>query len=150
MAIVTRAKLKAGAKIAYEIVVGAVIAGIVIYAIVWFFILRHREADIERARNVVQEQATKATGEAAADSMNIVNETNRTITRIDEITRRNEDAINSASGADAPAPGVAGALRGALCMRTAYQSDPRCAAVPRDGGSERAAEPNAWGTPAAE
>ena len=128
------------------VLVIAILLGIAVHRI--FF--AGREAREERANAVVKEENAKATGEAAATSMTIVNETNRQITRIDEITRRNEDAITSAAGADATAPGVAAALRDALCLRSAYQREPRCAAVRGDGGSVGPAEPDAWGTPAPE
>lgn len=113
--------------------VGYAFGAIAVICAVWWaihaLILAPREAAETKARGIVNEERAAATGEAAGAALEISREVHTEYRRIDEITRSNEHAINSAPGADAPAPAVAGALRRGLCGHRAYSSDPGCTAV---------------------
>lgn len=130
-----------------EILIGAAVVFLLAF-LLWRIGALNAIADKLRADAIVQQETAKATGDAASSAITITNEVHREITRIDEITRRNEDAIQSAAGADAQAPAVAAALRSALCLRDAYRDSPACKTpVPGDGGSERPVERDGWGPP---
>lgn len=115
----------------------AVAAAIILWlvsAIFYRLIILPREAKQAKAETITQQETTKATGEAAKDAITVTNEVRREVIRIEEITRRNERAIQTAPGAETRAPDVARALRDGLCELGAYSGHPDCAAVPRPGG----------------
>lgn len=137
--------LQSIARAGLEILIGA---GIVfaLAGLLWKLGVLNAFAAKQRGEAIVQQETTKATGATAAQAVTITNEVHREITRIDEISRRNENAITSAAGADATAPGVAAALRSALCLRTVYLDHPACKdPVPGDGGSIEPARPDPGG-----
>lgn len=129
--------LQSIARAGLEILIGAsIVFGIA--GLLWKLGVLNAFAAKQRGEAIVQQETAKATGTAAAQAVTITNEVHREITRIDEITRRNEDEITAAAGADAHAPDVAAALRSALCLRTVYLDSPACKAPLRGdrGGIE--------------
>lgn len=119
---------------------GLLLLAIVLTVIAYRVLFLPGKARQAAADAVSADAQAEAVSGAAADSLTITNEVNRTITRIDEITRSNNHAIRSAADADTRAPAVAGALRDSLCLRDAYQDDPGCTALRGDAGGVGPAE----------
>lgn len=118
-------------------------------AVVRFF-SAPREAAQQRGEAITQQEAAKATGEAAQAALQTVTEVRREIVRIDATTRRNDHAIKSAADAGTRAPGVAAALHDSLCRRASYQREPDCAAVLGNDRGLGAAGTDAGSDPTAE
>jgi hypothetical protein len=112
---------------------GYAAGAVAVIAALWWavsaLILAPREAAETKARGVVAEETTIATGAVGEAALEVTREVHTEYRRIDEITRSNEHEIRNASGADAPAGAVAGALRRGLCQHRAYRGDAGCAAV---------------------
>lgn len=109
-----------------------VIAALAIGFVVWWLLVRPQAA--RRAAAQAQVEA-RLSGAAAATATQAIGEMvvhDRDVTTIHEITRRGEDAVHAAAGADVRSPDVAAALGAALCGMRTYQSEPDCTAVPAD------------------
>jgi hypothetical protein len=109
------------------------------------FFFGNPEVTRARAETVVQEELNEGLTQASARGMEVVVRVEREKANIDTTTRRNENAIKQATGADTPLPGVAAALHDSLCLRAVYQGELDCAAVQGAPGGERPAEPDAGG-----
>lgn len=109
------------------------VAAILVIALLWICIHRlffaGREAQQQHANDVVQTGQAAAAAEGSAKAVETVRQVHDEYHRIDLVTRRNEDAITHATGAEATAPDVARALHDALCLRDAYRGEPDCAGV---------------------
>lgn len=123
-------------------------AALVALAYWWVFVHPHalkQQAAQAKADTVIQAGATQA----ATDAVKITVDVKQHAASIDAVTRGNEHAILSASGAAAPVdPAMFGALHDALCLHDAYQSEPDCAPVRTAGGRVGAAPADAGGQPA--
>lgn len=118
--------------------IAAVLGLAIIGALIWtvnYWINLPRENATNKARGVVQEATIDGLGDAAGEALEITREIHTEHVRIEEITRRNQDAIKSAPGADTRAPDVAGALVRGLCEHRTYFGYAGCPAVlGNDGG----------------
>lgn len=117
---------------------GLLVIGLISVAI-YQFVLLPRENATRKATGIVQEATIEGLGDASADALEITRETHTEHVRIEEITRRNEDAIKAATGADTRVPGVARALVRGLCEHRAYLGHAGCPPVLGDDGGLRPA-----------
>lgn len=99
--------------------------GVLLWLIVHRLFFLPAENAANQTRVVTNEETAIATGEAAGDALETVREVHTEYHRIDRITERNENEIRNADD-------VGAALERSLCRRTAYHSDPRCAAMLAD------------------
>lgn len=133
----------AGLKIA-----GILLAAALLGFILWWFLVRPRAAQVEAATARVERATAQGAAGAAQGTIQIVNDNARLVQAIDALSQENGRAIHAAAGAsDTIGADLDRIGRTALCMRAAYQSDPGCAALRRDGGGIGPAAPDAGGDP---
>jgi hypothetical protein len=129
-------------------IAAAVVALFAVQLLIYKLIWGGRDERAAQAETVVVHEGYEGAMEAAQETTRTVVRVEREKAVIQEITRRNEDAIKQSPGADTHLPDVAASLRGALCLRDAYRGDPACAAVRGPGGVERPAGADAGSQPA--
>lgn len=117
-------------------------------ATAYHFLSAPRRAKEAGAQVITQQEASKATSEAAQGALQTTTEVHREYVRIDETTRRNDHAIKHSNDADVHLPGVAAALHDSLCRRRAYSGEPRCPAVLGDDRGVGATRADAGGAAA--
>jgi hypothetical protein len=84
-----------------------------------------RRAMAAQAR--VERSQADAAANSAADAVNTVARSGEAQAASEELTRKNEEEIRHAKGADATVdPGVRDAGLRSLCKRAAYRNDPKC------------------------
>lgn len=115
-------------------VVGGLLTLAALMVLAWWTWSRWTEGEVQRANAIAAEETAKGLSGAAGDALETVNETHREVIRIEQITRRNQDAILASTDAGLRAPGVAAALHDGLCRRAAYEREPDCAALLGNGG----------------
>lgn len=121
-------RLSAGVRVAV-IGAAALLAIVAASFAFWFVFGRPRALQAEAGKAKVEAAGSAATAGAAQETIKLQVIRDHEIVRIDATTRENQDVIHQAPGADSVNPGVADALRRAVCMRAAHSADPACGAV---------------------
>ena len=113
--------------------IGLLVAAAVVGFLVWWVVIRPRQAHVAAATARVEAATSAATAGAAQDTTKITLDVVQHRAAIDVTTQENARAIYAAPrAADSIGADLDRVGRAALCLRDAYQSDPGCSALRRD------------------
>jgi len=139
-----------GARLA-AIGVAALVALLLIGFLAWWLLIRPRAAQVAAATARVEAATAAGTAEVAKGTLGITLDVNQRNAAVDITTAENARVILSSPGASTSiGADLDRAGRSAVCLRAAYQYQPECAALRRDGRGERAADGDARSGPAGE